>query len=424
MKLTASKLKQIYGGEAKKEGARLESLAAFFASRFGREPERLYRAPGRIEIGGNHTDHQHGCVLAASVTLDAAAAVRRRPDSVIRLGSEGFSLCEAELGDTAMREEEKGTTLGLVRGMAARFALLGADYARGGLDIYVTSRVPTGSGLSSSAAFEVLLGQILNTEYGCGADAETIAKAGQFAENVYFGKPCGLLDQLASAEGGLAAVDFNDPENPLIRRIETDISRFGHELYIVDSGAGHENLTAEYAAIPADCRKISRFFGKEFLRDIEEDAFTAELPALRKACGDRAVLRAMHFFAENRRAQAEARALERGDFDAFLALVRESGHSSALYLQNVIPAGETLHQEMMMTLAVCEKALGGSGAVRVHGGGFGGTALAIVPSDKEASFTGTVERTLGPGSVRRITVCPVGGVLIGGKEDSYHGRFL
>ena len=417
MNLSDARLRRLYGADADKERARLESLAAFFAARFGREPERLYRAPGRVEIGGNHTDHQHGCVLAASVTLDAAAAVRRRADSVIRLESEGYSFCEVDLADTALREAEKGTTVGLVRGMAARFAGLGADYAQGGLDIYVTSRVPSGSGLSSSAAFEVLLGQILNTEYGCGADAETVAKAGQFAENVYFGKPSGLLDQIASAEGGLVAVDFNDPANPLIRRLDIDFKRFGHELYIIDSGAGHENLTAEYAAIPLDCRKISRYFGAEYLRDVDEDEFTAAVLQLRELAGDRAVLRAMHIFAENRRAQAEARALERGDFDDFLRLVNESGRSSALYLQNVIPAGATAHQEMMLTLAVCEKVLGGAGAVRVHGGGFGGTALAVVPAEEGEAFAEKVESVLGSGRVRRISICPEGGALIGEKED-------
>lgn len=417
MNLNEARLRHLYGTEAGRERARLESLAAYFAARFGREPERIYRAPGRVEVGGNHTDHQHGCVLAASVTLDAAAAVRRRDDSVIRLESEGYSFCEVDLADTALREAEKGTTIGLIRGMAARFAELGADYSRGGLDVYVTSRVPSGSGLSSSAAFEVLLGVILNAEYHCGADAETIAKAGQFAENVYFGKPSGLLDQIASAEGGLVAVDFGDPVNPLIRRLDIDFESFGHELCIIDSGAGHEDLTAEYAAIPMDCRKISAFFGAEHLRDVDEEAFMKEIPALREKAGDRAVLRAMHFFAENKRAQAEARALERGDFGAFLELVRDSGRSSALYLQNVVPAGSTAHQEMMLTLAVCEKALGGAGAVRVHGGGFGGTALAFVPAGEGETFREKVERSLGSGRVRRIMICPEGGALIGGEED-------
>ena len=304
--ISKDRLRAIYGSDAEKENARLESLAAFFASRFGREPERLYRAPGRVEIGGNHTDHQHGCVLAASVTMDAVAAVRRRSDGLLRLESEGYSFSEIDLSDTALREEEKGTTIGLLRGMAARFKELGADYSRGGLDIYVSSRVPAGSGLSSSAAFEVLLGCILDQEYEVGTDAETIAKAGQFAENIYFGKPSGLLDQIACAEGGLVAVDFNDPANPLIRRLETDFDRFGHELYIIDSGAGHENLTGEYAAIPSDCQKISRYFGVNVLRDVEEDAFMSAVPILRERFGDRAVLRAIHFFGENRRAKAEA----------------------------------------------------------------------------------------------------------------------
>ena len=412
MMISKDRLRAVYGSDAEKENARLESLAAFFASRFGREPERLYRAPGRVEIGGNHTDHQHGCVLAASVTMDAVAAVRRRSDGLLRLESEGYSFSEIDLSDTALREEEKGTTIGLLRGMAARFKELGADYSRGGLDIYVSSRVPAGSGLSSSAAFEVLLGCTLDQEYEVGTDAETIAKAGQFAENIYFGKPSGLLDQIACAEGGLVAVDFNDPANPLIRRLETDFDRFGHELYIIDSGAGHENLTGEYAVIPSDCQKISRYFGVNVLRDVEEDAFMSAVPILRERFGDRAVLRAIHFFGENRRAKAEAGALQRGDFDAFLELVRESGRSSALYLQNVVPAGAIAHQEMMLTLAVCEKLLDGKGAVRVHGGGFGGTALAIVPKDMADDFVKNAELYLGSGRVHRIRICPEGGCLI------------
>ena len=412
MNIDKERLRHIYRDEAEREAVRLESLAAFFAARFGREPEHLFRAPGRVEIGGNHTDHQHGCVLTGSVTLDAAAAVRRRSDAVIRLESEGYSFCEVDLSDIAMRPEEAGKTIGLIRGMAARFGELGADYSQGGLDIYVSSRVPAGSGLSSSAAFEVLLGQILNRVYHVGADAETVAKAGQFAENVYFGKPSGLLDQIASAEGGLVAADFNDPANPLIRRLDIDFDRFGYDLYIIDSGAGHENLTAEYAAIPLDCLKISRHFGQEVLRNVDENAFMKAIPELRKLFGDRAVLRALHFFGENRRAQAQARALERGDFASFLELVNESGRSSALYLQNVIPSGATAHQEMMLALAVAEKALGGKGAVRVHGGGFGGTALAVVPKEDAAAFAENVEQSLGSGVVRRIRICPEGGTMI------------
>lgn len=415
MKTYVKALQTIYGDNAKRESARYESLAAGFAARFGREPAYLFRAPGRVELGGNHTDHQHGAVLAASVDLDAAAAVGVRKDSRVVLQSEGYTLCELDLNDTAFREEERGTSLGLIRGVAARMEALGAKFGFG-FDALVTSRVPAGSGLSSSAAFELLLAVIMNELYLDGkiGPAE-LAKAGQYAENVYFGKPSGLLDQLASACGGLVFADFKDPDAPLIKPLRADPEEFGFAAVIIDSGAGHENLTAEYAAIPGECGEISRFFGKTVLRDVPEEEFMKNLPELRKKAGDRAVLRALHFYAEHKRALAEAEAMEKGDIEAFLGLVNESGRSSALYLQNVVPAGAVKHQAMQLTLALAEKALGGRGAVRVHGGGFGGTALAFVPRDILERFTADMEGALGAGCVRHLRICPVGGTRL--KED-------
>ena len=411
--LSSINFKDIYCTD---EAAALQSdryanaVSAFKKAFEDKEPEAVFSAPGRTEVGGNHTDHQHGEVLAASINKDAIAMTAIRDDNKVNILAEGFGMTNIEISDLELREDEKGSTPALIRGVLK--GLKDNGYKLGGFDAYITSDVLIGAGLSSSAAFEVLLGCTLDQEYEVGTDAETIAKAGQFAENIYFGKPSGLLDQIACAEGGLVAVDFNDPANPLIRRLETDFDRFGHELYIIDSGAGHENLTGEYAAIPSDCQKISRYFGVNVLRDVEEDAFMSAVPILRERFGDRAVLRAIHFFGENRRAKAEAGALQRGDFDAFLELVRESGRSSALYLQNVIPAGAIAHQEMMLTLAVCEKLLDGKGAVRVHGGGFGGTALAIVPKDMADDFVKNAELYLGSGRVHRIRICPEGGCLI------------
>ena len=345
--------------------------------------EQYFSAPGRVELGGNHTDHQHGCVLAAAVDLEMRAAVTPNHDGVIRVFSQGFAPVEVALGDWTPRPEERNTTAALVRGMAAQFIRRGA--ALTGLDMRVTSQVPVGSGLSSSAAFEVLLGRVFSG-LCCGGSVspEDIARMGQTAERDYFGKPCGLMDQMASSVGGLVYMDFADPVH-------------------VDSGADHADLTADYAAIPAELEQVCRVFGAEVLRQVDETEFYRRLPAVRAAAGDRAVLRAIHVFDENRRAAAEAEALRKRDFPAFLALVNASGASSWQYLQNVT-SGDPRQQALAVTLAVCRHALGGQGAVRVHGGGFAGTALAFVPDDRREMFLRTVEQTLGTDKCRLLSV--------------------
>ena len=239
-----------------------------------------------------------------------------------------------------------------------------------------------------------------------------IAQIGQYAENVYFGKPCGLMDQTASSVGGVVAIDFADPARPQVEQIPLDFAATGHALCILDSGAGHADLTAEYAAITAELGAVCRCFGKEVLREVPEEAFLADLPRVRVAAGDRAVLRAFHCYAENRRAGAQAQALKDGDFDAFLALVRDSGRSSALYLQNVVPTGQTAHQELLLAIALCERILNGKGAVRVHGGGFGGTVQAFVPADLLAEFQTRTEAVLGAGSCHVLSIRPAGGVRL------------
>ena len=364
--------------------------------------EQYFSAPGRVELGGNHTDHQHGCVLAAAVDLEMRAAVTPNHDGVICVFSQGFAPVEVALGDWTPRPEERNTTAALVRGMAAQFIRRGA--ALTGLDMRVTSQVPVGSELSSSAAFEVLLGRVFSG-LCCGGSVspEDIARMGQTAERDYFGKPCGLMDQMASSVGGLVYMDFADPVHPAMERIDCDLGASGYGLFIVDSGADHADLTADYAAIPAELEQVCRVFGAEVLRQVDETEFYRRLPAVRAAAGDRAALRAIHVFDENRRAAAEAEALRKGDFPAFLALVNASGASSWQYLQNVT-SGDPRQQALAVTLAVCRRALGGQGAVRVHGGGFAGTALAFVPDDRREMFRRTVEQTLGVDKCRLLSV--------------------
>ena len=392
--------------------ARLNGLIAKFGETFGTDrPVALFSAPGRTEIGGNHTDHQHGCVLAASVDLDTVAAVAENGEQLIRVQSEGYPMCRIDLKDLTVHGVEKNTTMALIRGVAAKFAAMGAKLS--GFDAYVTSEVLRGSGLSSSAAFEVLIGVILNDLFFDGkATPVQIAQIGQYAENVYFGKPSGLMDQMASSVGNLVAIDFADPEKPVVEQVQFDFSKAGYGLCIIDSGANHANLTDEYAAIPQELKIICKHFGKSFLREIPEADFYAALPALRKEAGDRAVLRAIHFYGDNARVPKQVKALREGDFDTFLALMKESGRSSWMYLQNVIPAGYKAHQDMAVALALCEKLLGDRGAFRVHGGGFAGTVQAFVPNDMLEEFRQRIEAVLGAGSCHVLSIRPVGGTRL------------
>ena len=408
------RLAQLYGnGGASRAKARCLAVIAGYEGTFGSQPEGLFSASGRTELGGNHTDHQHGRVLAAGVDLDILAAASPNRSGVIRLQSEGYPMIEVALDDLTPKVEEKNTSAALIRGVAARMKELGCPLGGVGLDAYVTSTVPGGSGLSSSAAFEVLVGVMLNELFWGGKCTPVeLAQIGQYAENVYFGKPCGLMDQTASAVGGVVAIDFEDTAHPVVEQIALDLEGAGYALCILDSGAGHADLTGEYAAITDELKAVSGYFGKAVLREVPEEDFMAALPQLRKEAGDRAVLRALHFYGENRRARQEAEALRMGDFDGFLELVRQSGRSSALYLQNIIPTGQTEDQSLMLTLALCEGILRGRGAVRVHGGGFGGTAQAFVPLDLLPEFKEKTEAVLGEGSCHVVTIRPVGGVRL------------
>ena len=384
-------------------------LDAGFAAAFGGAPERYFSAPGRTEIGGNHTDHQRGRVLAAAVNLDTRAAVRVNGTGIIRILSKGYPMSVVDLSQLTPVESEINSTPALIRGVAARFVQLGCQVQ--GFDAYCESTVLAGSGLSSSAAYEVLIGTIINGLFFDGkASQPDVAKIGQYAENVFFGKPCGLMDQMASAVGNLVTIDFLDKENPVIKPVEFDFAACGHALCIIDSGADHADLTDEYAAVPGEIKAIAAWFGKEVLTQIREEDFYAAVPQLRGSCGDRAVMRAIHFYQENARVPRQVAALENGDFQTFLNLVKQSGYSSYMYLQNVIPAGYKAHQDVALALAMCEHFLAGKGAYRVHGGGFAGTVQAFVPYDILDSFVAGIDGALGKGACHVLSIRPQGGV--------------
>lgn len=387
------------------------ALDAGFTAAFGTAPTHYFSAPGRTEIGGNHTDHQRGRVLAAAVNLDTVAAVRPNGTDVIRIHSKGYPSCQVQLDALTPDPGEYNTTPALIRGVAARFIQLGHRVQ--GFDAYCESTVLPGSGLSSSAAYEVLIGTIVNHLFCDGkVSAPEVAQIGQYAENVFFGKPCGLMDQTASAVGNLVSIDFADPEKPMIRPVDFDFSTCGHALCIIDTRASHADLTDEYAAIPGEMHQVCAFFGKEVLSQIPESDFFGALPQLRGRCSDRAILRAIHFYRDNARVPKQVAALERGNFDAFLRLVAESGRSSYMYLQNVTPTGSTQNQAVAVTLALCEQLLQGSGACRVHGGGFAGTVQAFVPNEKLEAFRSGIDAVLGSGACHVLHIRPQGGVQL------------
>lgn len=388
---------------------RKRALDDGFQTVFGQMPQSYFSAPGRTEISGNHTDHQRGRVLAGAVNLDTQAAVRVNGTDKIRIQSKGYPMCQVELSQLEPVESEINSTPALVRGVAARFVQLGCRVQ--GFDAYVESTVLPGSGLSSSAAYEVLVGTIINhLFFDAKVSQPEIAQIGQYAENVFFGKPCGLMDQTASAVGGLVTIDFADKDHPVIRPVDFDFSTTGHALCIIDSRADHADLTDEYAAVTRELKEVSRFFGKEVITEIPEEEFYAGLSKLREICPDRAVMRAIHEYNENRRVPQQVACLERGDFEGFLKLTKESGFSSWMYLQNVIPLGYVDQQAMAVALALCEHYLQGKGAYRVHGGGFAGTVQAFVPMEILESFRQGIDGALGEGACHVLDIRPQGGV--------------
>lgn len=372
---------------------------------------RLFSAPGRTEVGGNHTDHQHGCVLAAGVDLDVIAVARKNNDGIIRIQSEGFKEDIIDLKILTPQTDEIEHAPALIRGVAARFHDLG--YEIGGFDAYTTSNVLKGSGLSSSAAFEVLVCTLLNSLYN-DEKMNSVEKAivSQYAENNFFNKPCGLMDQMACSYGGFVGIDFNDPQNPIIEKVDFDFTAVNHSLCIVDTGGCHADLTPDYAAVPNEMKAVAEFFGKDVLREVDEQEFYTKIPELRKKINDRAVLRAIHFFDDNRRAVKLKECLKTNDFEGFKQTIIESGRSSLQCLQNVHSSADPYEQGLTLALTLTEKILKGKGAFRVHGGGFAGTIQAFVPNEMLYEYKTEIEKVFGNGKCYVLSIRPVGGVEV------------
>lgn len=369
----------------------------------------IYSAPGRSEIGGNHTDHQHGKVLASAIDLDMICVVAFQENNRVELVSEGFEIKPIDLSDLSIHEEEKGTSEAIIRGIASSFVNKGKKIA--GFKGYMVSSVLGGSGLSSSAAFESLIGSIFSYGLNEGSvDSVEIAKIGQYAENVYFGKPCGLMDQTACAVGGFVYIDF--ASDPVVKQINFDMNTTGYSLCIVDTKGSHADLTPEYAAIPSEMKMIAKYFGKEYLNEINPNDFYSSLNELRKLGNDRAIMRAFHFLAENARVPMMAEALEKNDFEGFLKLVSESGNSSYKYLQNVYAVTESSKQEIPIALALAEHLLQNRGVARVHGGGFAGTIQAYVRNEDVPGFTKAMNALFGEGCVYALHVRKQGGICV------------
>jgi galactokinase len=406
-------LKDIYLDESLLDYQEKRYVAAIekYESLFGEGDVEIYSAPGRSEVGGNHTDHQFGCVLATSINLDAIAIVGANEGS-IRLLSEGFDeMIEVSLDDLAINPDEEGTTISLIRGMAAK--LQEAGYQIGGFTAYITSDVLMGAGLSSSAAFETIIGTILSGLYNnMEVSPVFIAQAGQYAENVYFGKPCGLMDQMACSVGGLINIDFADPAEPVMRKVEVEFEDYHHSLCIVDTKGSHADLTDEYAAVPAEMKAVAEKLGKPVLRQIDVEEFYKNIPKLRDELGDRAVLRAIHFLNENERVGKQVAALNEGRFADFLQLVKESGNSSFKYLQNVYTSKDVQNQAMSIGLAVAETVLGDHGVSRVHGGGFAGTIQIFVENDFVPEIKAAMDGVFGEGSCHVLKVRKYGGMKV------------
>ena len=410
-----ARLAHIYGEAAvAKQRDRYAAAIDSFVALYGADREgALYSVAGRSELSGNHTDHNHGRVIAASIDLDIIAVASPNGEDTIRVKSEGFHEDVIDINFfTSPRETPEGHSDELIAGMVAGFRENG--YAVGGFDAYTTSSVLKGSGISSSAAFEDMIGNILNHIFNEGKiDNVEIAKIAQYAENVFFGKPCGLMDQMACAVGGIVAIDFADPKCPVINKLDMDISGAGYNLCITNTGGNHADLTEDYASVPAEMKEIAAYFGKSVLRDLEEENFVASIPLLRGKYSDRSILRALHFFAENRRVGEQTEALANGDLDAFFANVIASGRSSYCYLQNVYTTKNVAEQGLSLALCLSERQLSGKKAAwRVHGGGFAGTVQAFVPTNDVPAYREAMDAAFGAGACMVLRIRPVGAIKL------------
>ena len=405
---------ELYGTQnhvIEKQQLRYERAVQAFHEFFpARTDIKIYSAPGRTEIGGNHTDHQRGIVLAGAVNLDVIAVVSFHNEGVIRVKSEGYVLAEIQLSDLNPNEKDDGT-MSLVKGVVTKFKE--KSVMVGGFDMYTTSDVICGGGISSSAAFETLVGTVIDQKYNEGKSTPfEIAQYGWFAENVFFGKKCGLLDQTVSSYGGLVSIDFKDDSSPVIEKIDFDFEKYGYTLCVTDTKSSHENLTDDYVAIREEMKQVANYFDCEVLSEVDEKEFLSFIPNIRSFCSDRAIMRAMHFFAETKRAHEEAVALKNKDIDLFLRLVNESGISSGNLLQNLFSNNNPTEQAIPLAIAMSKSILGNKGAVRVHGGGFAGTIQAFVPTEMVKEYKDSIERIFGDGSCHQMKIRPVGGIEI------------
>lgn len=396
----------LYGtnpAELSREAKRYISLLQQFETAFGSADARFFTSPGRTEIGGNHTDHNYGRVLAGAVNLDNVAVAATNNTSVVRIQSEGYPPFEVNLASLSPEKGEQFTSAALVRGVCARMNELG--FRIGGFDACIDGGVPKGSGLSSSASFEVLIGAIVNALFNEGKmDPIQNAIIGQYAENQYFGKPCGLMDQTACSMGGLITIDFEDPSKPIVKQVNFDFVATGFALVITDTGGNHADLNDEYASLPTDMKAVAAELGARVLRQVTLDQVLQIAPSIREKVGDRALLRAIHFHGDNQRVVDEVAALERNDFSAFLGMVVDSGFSSYMYNQNIFPVNNVREQGVSLALALSELVLKGQGAWRVHGGGFAGTIQAFVPRNLLDKYVSTLEHVYGKGSCHKLFI--------------------
>jgi len=407
---------ELYGTDEKvlkAQADRYEGLLNDFQKTFGTDDVQLFSSPGRTEIGGNHTDHNYGRVLAGAVNLDNIAVVAANGSNVVRIKSAGYPEFQVDLSDLSIDESQFYTSGSLVKGICAKMKENG--YKTGGFDACIDGRVPKGSGLSSSASFEVLVGAILNELFNDGKmPAVENAIIGQWAENNYFGKPCGLMDQTACSVGGLITIDFKDPASPIVKEIDFDFVSTGFSLVITDVGGGHDDAAsqAEYASLPTEMKSVAAELGAKVLREVTLEQIVEKIPEIRQKTGDRAILRAYHFQGDNQRVVDQVAALENNDFEAFLQMVVESGYSSFMYNQNIYDVVHKHEQVVSLALALSEMVLKGSGAWRVHGGGFGGTIQAFVPQDKLEAYVKTLEHVYGEGSCHKLFIRNKGAVKL------------
>ena len=409
---------EIYGSDAtEKQAKRYVDLLNKFETTYNGTDVELFSSPGRTEVGGNHTDHQLGRVLAGAVNIDNIAVAARNKSEIIKISSAGYPEFEVDLNDLTIDESKFSTSTALVKGICFKLKELG--FKIGGFDAVIDGSVPVGSGLSSSASFEVLIGAILSHLFNDGKlDPVENAKIGQWSENNFFGKPCGLMDQTACSVGGFITIDFKDAANPIVKSLDFDFAKTGYSLVITDTGGSHDNLDSEYALIPGEMKAVAKELGEKVLRPVPLEKVVENIPNIRKNVGDRAILRAIHFEVENERVVDEVEALESNNFQRFLELVIDSGNSSYMYNQNIYAQtqdnfdSKMANQSVALGLALSELVLKGYGAWRVHGGGFAGTIQAFVPNDKLDKYISTLENTFGEGSCHKLFIRPKGSIKV------------